>query len=192
MQESYLVFAWGLNVLVVSFVLALFEILLEKNNGWASKLNPCGWGKKVLEGNIVSRICEKPFLTVYHIFIFLIVVPSALAAEYLAVKWSGIGTSVYLGALGRPRSCLVMQVGNARVMPLLYAASVWFGIVFVEDFLWFRMNWHYPKSMQDLLSGKIWWHTQWITLGSIKLPRFYISSFLAAMALLFASSYWSI
>jgi hypothetical protein len=37
------------------------------------------------------------------------------------------------------------------------------------------------------LSGNIWWHTRWLTLGSIKLPRFYVTTPVVAVAFLVAS-----
>ena len=58
-----------------------------------------------------------------------------------------------------------------------------------EDFLWFALNWYYPESLQDLLAGDIWWHTQWVQMGHIKLPRFYIFTPVLVCIFLTASAY---
>lgn len=184
MQVWPVVLVWFSNILVMSLVLATFEILLEKNNGWGSGLNSNGWGKRVFEGSAIARISEKPYFTVYHIFMFLLVVPTCLIVEYLAVKSLGIAHVAHSRVLGNSNLCLVMQIGNVRIVPLFYLVSVWFALVFVEDFLWFIMNWYYPNSLQELLSGKIWWHKRWISLGPIKLPRFYLSSLVLSIAFL--------
>jgi hypothetical protein len=80
-----------------------------------------------------------------------------------------------------------MRVGGVGLIPLLFLTAAWFSILVVEDALWFLLNWYYPKSMEDLLSGNIWWHTRWLTLGSIKLPRFYVTTPIVAVAFLVAS-----
>jgi len=60
-----------------------------------------------------------------------------------------------------------------------------------EDFLWFALNWFYPGSLKDLLSGNVWWHSRWVSLGATKLPRFYLSLPLLSALFLFASVYFS-
>jgi hypothetical protein len=187
MQPWIVVLAWCLNVLVLSLALALSEILLEKENGWASASNPKGGGRKLFGGSIISEICEKPYLTVYHLFIFLLVVPLILGGELLLVEFLGIGHPVFSRLFVGHATYLVMQVGGVTLIPVLFLTAAWFCIFVVEDLLWFLLNWYYPKSMEDLLSGKIWWHTRWLTLGSIKLPRFYLTIPLVAASFLAAS-----
>jgi len=187
MQTLPIILAWFLNVLVMSLGLALFEILLEKRNGWGSGLNPNGWGRKLLRGNIVARIGEKPYYTVYHVFVFFVVLPAVFLVEYLLVKSFGAGRMVYSIVFCTSSTSFVMQIGNVRFVALLYIIAAWFAILSVEDFLWFLMNWYYPGSFRDLLDGKIWWHRRWINLGPIKLPRFYLSSVVLAIVFLAAS-----
>lgn len=184
MRQWHAVPVWCVNILVISFVLAVFEILLEKNNGWGSGLNPHGWGRKVFEGTFVARISEKPYFTVYHIFMFAAVVPTCLIVEYSVARALGVVHAAYSNILGTSNSYLVAQVDKVHFMPFLYFVSVWFAIVFVEDFLWFVMNWYYPNSLQALFSGNVWWHKRWISLGTVKVPRFYLWSFVLSVTLL--------
>ena len=184
MQRWIIVLAWCINVLVLSLALAIFEILIERQNGWASAANPGGWGRKLFAESIISRICEKPYLTVYHLFVFVIVVPAILFGEFLFVESSGIGRPVYGRLLDAPKWYVVVQMGGVTITPILFLLAAWFSILVVEDLLWFVLNWYYPTSMQDLLSGNIWWHTQWVSMGRIKLPRFYVTTPLVAVALL--------
>jgi hypothetical protein len=187
MQPWIVVLAWCLNVLVLSLALAIFEILFEKENGWASATNPKGAGRELFRGSIVAEICEKPYLTAYHLFVFSVIIPLILGGELLLVEALGIGHPVFSRLFVSPVAYLVMQVGGVKLIPLLFLTAAWFCILVVEDLLWFLLNWHYPKSMEDLFAGKIWWHTRWLTLGSIKLPRFYLTISAVAVFLLTAS-----
>jgi hypothetical protein len=186
MEVLRIVLKWLLNVLVTSVVLALFEILLEKNRGWGSGLNPNGWGRKLFEGSVIARVAEKPYLTVYHLFLFLVIVPAGFSVEYLMWKSFGIGHTFYSGVLDGSGKSLNLQAGNLRLVLMLYFISIWLALIAVEDFLWFVMNWYYRNSLQKLLAGEIWWHRRWIRLGPVKLPRFYLSSLLAAGVFLYS------
>jgi hypothetical protein len=178
MQLSIVILAWGLNVLLLSLALAIVEIVVEKENGWASATDPNIAGRKLFSGSIISSICEKPYLTAYHLFIFVLIVPLVLGGELLLLQATGVGRpAVYLG----------MQIGGVTFVPLLFLTAAWLCIFVVEDFLWFLLNWHYPKSMDDLLSGNVWWHTRWLRLGSIKVPRFYLTVSMVAVLFLAAS-----
>jgi len=187
MQQWIVIFAWCGNVLVVSLALAIFEIVLERHNGWGSGLNPSGWGRKLFGESIISQICEKPYFTVYHLFTFLFIVPVLLVGELLLVNSLEIGHPVYSYLFLGSKPHFVMQVGEVRLIPLLFLTAGWLSILVVEDVLWFALNWHYPKSWAELLSGNIWWHTRWLNFGSIKLPRFYVTTQLLASAFLMAS-----
>jgi hypothetical protein len=187
MQVWTVVLAWLLNVLGLSLALAIFEILIERQNGWASAANPKGWGRKLFGGSILSRVCEKPYLTVYHLVVFAVVVPLILWGELLLVESFGIGHPVFGPLFVSSQANLVMRVEGVALIPLLFLTAAWFSILVVEDALWFLLNWYYPKSMEDLLAGNIWWHTHWLTLGPIKLPRFYVTTPLVAVAFLVAS-----
>jgi hypothetical protein len=187
MQVWIVLLAWFLNVLVLSLLLAIFEILIERQNGWASKANPKGWGRKLFSGSLLSRVCEKHYLTVYHVFVFAVVIPLMLWGELWLVESFDIGHPVFGRLFVSSQANLVMRVGGVALIPLLFLLAAWFFILVVEDALWFLLNWYYPKSMEDLLSGNIWWHTRWLTLGSIKLPRFYVTTPLVAAVFLVAS-----
>jgi hypothetical protein len=66
-QWLYLV-EWLVEVILISTALALWEVVLEKNEGWASALNERGWGKRVLAGSLLARIFEKRYFTLYPLF----------------------------------------------------------------------------------------------------------------------------
>ncbi len=173
---------WFLHLAVLSSILAVYEILMEKGNGWASALNPNTWGRKIGEGTYFAQLIEKPYLTVYHIVMFGAIIPALLACELFAFQ-----------SIAHPvvtRNVLaVWHVGSITFMPLLSAIATWHGLCVLEDFLWFVLNWHYPTSLSDLLSGKIWWHTKWANVGRIKFPRYYISSAAQAAVFLALSAY---
>lgn len=187
MQPWIVVLAWCVNVLFLSLALALFEIFFEKENGWASAANPRGAGRKLFHGSLISDICEKPYLTAYHLFVFVLVLPLVLTGELWLVAAAGTGHSTLGSLFSSPASYLVMKIGGVAFVPILFFVAAWFSIFVVEDLLWFLLNWHYPRSMEDLLSGRIWWHTRWLSLGSIKLPRFYVTTSLVAVFFLAAS-----
>ena len=174
MQVWIAVLIWIADVAVLSFCLAIFEILLEKQHGWAGTLNPSGWGKRIFAETFVAEICEKPYLTLYHPFMFAFVVPGILYGQLWISKH----------LLSASRLSLLIKASDGTLSSFLFLASIWFSILVVEDALWFVLNWYYPESWSDLLRGQIWWHTRWVTIGSIKLPRFYLITPLVAVALL--------
>ena len=112
------------NVFVLSLVLAIFEIWMEKDRGWGTGLGPF-WGKKFFKKSFISKASEKYYFTLYHIVMFGLIVPLILLGEYLWIF---------------------------RTSPLFYLAS-WVEIAVVEDFLWFVFNWYFPGSLRKLLAG---------------------------------------
>lgn len=74
---------FAVNVLVISLILAIFEISIEKDKGWATGLGPF-WGKQY--GGLIATIAEKHYLTRYHIVMFCGVLPLILVTEYLRVR----------------------------------------------------------------------------------------------------------
>lgn len=161
---------WAADVTLLSSILALVEIVIEKDQGWASALNQRGWGRKLLTGTPVVRWIDKPYVTSYHLLVFGTILP--------VVLWTQDRTGV-LTAFGSA-SRTTHPVANA-----LLFVSIFLAVCVLEDFLWFALNWHYPGSLDDLLAGKVWWHTRWITFSpSLKLPRFYLAiGFLAVLLL---------
>lgn len=165
---------WTVDVTLLSSALAVFEIVLERDRGWASALDERGWGRKLLAGNpLVRLIADKPYVTSYHLLVFGTILPIVLWTQYQ------IGVSLGFGA--------ALGSGHA-IADSMFLFSALLAICVFEDFLWFALNWYYPRSLSDLLTGNIWWHTEWIPLGrSVKLPRFYISVGSAALLVLAAS-----
>lgn len=164
---------WSLNVLLVSSAIALFEINLEKDHGWASGLAQSGLGRRLWKDSVLARMIEKPYVTVYHLVLFGVIVPLILIGQYSIFRdlWITSRSEVIDGGV-----LTAWQVGSLHFTPLLSGIAAWFAITTVEDFLWFALNWHYPSSLADLLAGRIWWHTRWVTIGKIKLPRFYVGT----------------
>ncbi len=166
-KEGLTIAFWFTDLLLLSTVLALFEILLERDKGWASGLDEAFWGRHVLKGTLFVQLLEKSYLTVYHLVMFVGVVPLIFLIEYAFLRRFNLGL-----------------LPSAPAAALCVLCSVWFGLAVVEDFLWFVMNWYYPGSLRDLFSGRIWWHTRWVRIGSRKIPRFYITSLVMSLALL--------
>jgi len=176
---------WLADVLVLSVALALFEISLEKDQGWASGLSREGLGKQLWQGSAFARLLEKPYITVYHLLVFGVIVPLILAGQCWIVRAFWVNRTADMRDAGL---LTVWQVGSVNFVPLFSSIAAWLAISTIEDFLWFALNWHYLTSMQDLFSGNIWWHTRWIAFGKIKLPRFYASALILAGIFLCVSS----
>ncbi len=177
---------WLLDVLVLSIFIAVFEIFFEKDNGWASGLSQHGLGKRLWQGTTFVRLFEKPYITVYHLTMFGAIVPLILVGQYWIVRVFLVSHAFAMHDIG---ILTIWQVGSVRFMPLFSIIAAWLAISTIEDFMWFALNWYYPTSLQDLFSGRIWWHTRWIALGKIKVPRFYISTLVIAAVFLYASTH---
>jgi hypothetical protein len=163
--------SWSVDVVILSAVVALFEIGLERDEGWASGLSQNRLGRRLWQGSLFVHLLEKPYLTAYHFLMFGGVVPLILATQCALIRHVWVGRTFIVRNSG---ILMVWQVGSAMFSPLFASVAAWLAICTIEDFLWFALNWYYPKSLQDLLSGNIWWHTQWVQLGQVKVPRFYI------------------
>jgi hypothetical protein len=152
---------WAADVTLLSGILALIEIVIERDRGWASALDERGWGKRLLAGTPVVRWIDKPYITAYHLLVFGALLPMVLWSQYQFGVLAGLG---FVARAGHPFA------------DVLFFFSAFLAICVFEDFLWFALNWYYSGSLTDLLAGEIWWHTGWVPLGaSVKLPRFYLS-----------------
>lgn len=161
---------WLTDVMLLSTILALVEIVIEKDRGWASAFSGLGLGKKFFAGTPFTRLIDKPYVTSYHLLVFGALLPLVLGIQYRAGVLAGFPFSSRTGH---------------TIADLLFFCSAFLAICILEDFLWFVLNWYYPSSLADLLAGKIWWHTNWISLGpSLKLPRVYLSVGAIALCLL--------
>lgn len=161
---------WVADVSVLGAILAVIEIVIEKDQGWASTLDERGLGKKLLAGNPVIRWIDKPYVTAYHVLVFGALLPGVLWTQFRIGVVAGFDL-----ASGTYQS----------IADFLFFFSAFLAICVFEDFLWFALNWYYPSSLTDLLAGDIWWHTDWVALGpSLKLPRCYLSVGAVALCLL--------
>jgi len=162
---------WGVDVTILSAILALIEIVIEKDRGWASSLDERGWGKKLFAGTPVVRWIDKPYVTGYHLVVFGALLPLVLWAQYRMGFPAGFGSA-----------------SHHPIADGLFFFSAFLAVCVVEDFLWFVLNWYYPSSLTDLFAGEVWWHTGWVAVGrSVKLPRIYLSVGGIALGLLAVS-----
>jgi hypothetical protein len=143
-----------IGALFLALPIALLEILMEKDKGWGSDLSKKSWygrvvGEKNLVARMVVRILGVPHLFGYFVFMYFVLVPVLLVAAYF----------------------LLIQEAWLLV-------AIYFGVLVLEDFLWFVLNWNFP-ALKELLKGpkgKIWWHKRWVRLGGGYLPRSYFLS----------------
>jgi hypothetical protein len=148
------------NLIVLCFAIAIFEVWVEKDQGWAQGMSPF-WKKPYFGGTIIAKIGDKDFFTRYHVIAFVIVVPAFLIGEHYWFRF-----------------------------PWLIVVATWIGITVIEDFLWFLINPYFPAWTELLKGphGKIWWHRSWTKFGSIYLPRYYFPS-LGLMVVLLITQY---
>jgi len=160
---------YAINVMSIAFPLAILEIWLEqfKVGKWgATEFQHPFWGKKIQIG-LLDRITEKSYVTPYHLMMFGAIIPAVTILNFL-LFWHLSG-----------HSWLVMDVGGAKIVPIIFLPTVWLGNMVTEDFLWFAIQsvtgWREPKALERLLAGDFVWHTEFVELSrSIMLPRFYI------------------
>ncbi|HTV13775.1 MAG TPA: hypothetical protein VME68_03605 [Acidobacteriaceae bacterium] len=152
---------WVADVTVLSAILAVVEIVMERDRGWASTFDERGLGRKLFAGNLLVRWIDKPYVTAYHLLVFGGLLPGVL--------WTQYSIGVLSGFHGAP-------AGSHSLAAFVYFLSAYLTICIFEDFLWFALNWYYPRSLTDLLAGRIWWHTDWVGVGAgVKVPRCYLS-----------------
>ncbi len=158
---------YTLNVLFFALPLALFEINLEKSQGWGGCFPKDKWyGKSSLNGTRIDKILakitkfESPLN--YHLVImalFLIV----FISEYIATK------------------------------DIFLVLSCFFGVNFFADLSWFSFNWHFA-SMKELLKGPhgiIHWHKSWLKIGKESyIPKTYPIWLGLSLLFFFLSQIW--
>lgn len=139
-MNHYLFYA--LNILLFALPLALFEINLEKDQGWGGGFPKDKWyGKSFIKGTklgkILSKITEFESPLNYHLVIMTLFVV-VFVSEYI--------------------------YGSHNIFLLL---SCFFGVNFFADLFWFSFNWHFD-SMKQLLKGpkgSIAWHKSWTKIS---------------------------
>lgn len=150
-MEKYLIY--GINLLVIALPLALFEIVIEKGNGWGSGWNKDKWySKQFFPNNPIVKFLTKLLKTelplISHFFIFSIFLPTIFILQYFFLT---------------------------KDITLLLASYV--GVVVLEDLLWFLLNWYFDSFRQLLKgpNGSIWWHKRWLKISTTYyLPLSYI------------------
>ncbi|MCX6795834.1 MAG: hypothetical protein NT165_03885 [Candidatus Falkowbacteria bacterium] len=143
---------YALNILLFALPLALFEINLEKTQGWGGGFPRDKWyGKSSLKGTWIDKILtsisrfESPLN--YHLVIMFLFL-AVFVLEYL--------------------------FATKNIFLLL---SCFFGVNFFADLSWFSFNWYFD-SMRQLLkgpNGSITWHKSWLKIGKTSyIPATYL------------------
>jgi len=131
-----------LNILLFALPLALFEINLEKDQGWGGGFPRDKWyGKSSLKGTTLEEILakltnfESPLN--YHLVIMFLFL-AVFVLEYL--------------------------FATRNIFLIL---SAFFGVNFFADIFWFSFNWHFDSFRQLLKGpkGQIYWHKNWLKIG---------------------------
>jgi len=139
-MNDYLFYA--LNILLFALPLALFEINLEKDQGWGGGFPRDKWyGKSSLKDTRLTRTLSR--LTNF----------SAPLNYHLVIM--ALFAVVFI-------SELVFGPGNIWLI-----LSCFFGVNFFADVFWFSFNWHF-NSLTQLLkgpAGSIKWHKSWVKIG---------------------------
>ncbi len=130
-----------LNILLFALPLALFEINLEKSQGWGGGFPKDKWyGKSSLKNTRLAqslmKITKLEIPLNYHLVIMLLFLV-VFVAELIITK------NIFL------------------------VLSCFFGVNFFADLSWFALNWHFD-SMKQLLKGphgSISWHKSWFKIS---------------------------
>jgi hypothetical protein len=134
-----------LNVLFFALPLALFEINLEKSQGWGGGFPRDKWyGKSSLKGTWADKVITK--ITGFESPLNYHVVIMAIFITVFVLEYIFLSRNIFLII-----ACLL-------------------GVNFFADFFWFSFNWHFD-SMRQLLkgpNGSIHWHKNWIKIGKDK------------------------
>ena len=148
---------YAVYLFVLCIVLALLEIQIEGQNGWASAL-PC-WRPKP-ESRIAawySRVMDGKPLTGYHIAIFSLVLIVLHQPFFTGVRWS--------------------------IVKELEVLSAYFLVAVCWDFLWFVFNPAY--GLKRFKPEFIGWHRDWVgPLPVAYISGFSLSLLLFAIAVL--------
>ncbi len=153
------------DVTILSTVLAVFEISIERGRGWGSGWDKSKWYAKPFApgtkfANFLSRTNGvAPYLN-YHVVFFGIIIPLIVVLE-----------------------ALILPV-NA-----FFYIAVYIGVATLEDLLWFVLDWH-GRNFGEMLQGPkgpVFWYKKWVRLGEDRyIPLSYISG--ALLALLFLAA----
>ena len=158
-----------INILVIAFPLAIFEIITEKQFGWGSGWSKDKWyAKQFAPNSSVVKLLVKILRVEYplncHFVIFVIIIPIIFVFEYFF--WTN---------------------------NILLLLSSFIGVVVFEDLFWFLFNWNFDSFKQLLKgpNGSIWWHKRWIKISKNNyLPASYFSALPISFVLLLLA--WAI
>lgn len=130
-MENY--FLVNIYLFVMAIVLAILEIQIEGEHGWAEKLPTWRPKKKGFFVNLYSKFVGGREVTGYHVIMFTFVLlifhlPFVFGLNFDLLHW-------------------------------LQIMSLYFMFVILWDFLWFVLNPHRP--LKKFKKEFIWWHKYW-------------------------------
>jgi hypothetical protein len=165
-MNDYLFYA--LNIILFALPLALFEINLEKSQGWGGGFPKDKWyGKSFIRGTklgaILTKITKLEAPLNYHVII-MILFPTVFTLEYI--------------------------FSSQNIW--LIIACFW-GVNVCADFFWFAFNWHFDSFKQLLKgpNGSIAWHKSWVKIGpQLYLPTVYPLWLALSILFFVASKIW--
>lgn len=122
----------NLYIFALAVVLALLEIQIEGENGWAKELPAWRPKENHWSGKLMQKILDKE-LTGYHIVLTIFLLLFLHFPIILGAPW-----------------------GLEQELKIL---SYYFIYVSVWDFYWFILNPHFP--LKHFRAEHIWWHKNW-------------------------------
>jgi hypothetical protein len=117
----------------LALILAILEIQIEGEHGWAKKLPTWRPHKKSWIARAYAKVMSDRELTGFHATLF----PFVLLVFGLPYAYG-----------------LPLTAGN-----IAQSLSIFFIFLILWDFLWFVLNPHYPLS--KFKKEHIWWHKKW-------------------------------
>lgn len=152
LESKFVIFA--ISILAFAIPIALLEIMIEKDKGWGAALPKNKWyGMIVGEHNSfvksIASFIGVPYFFGYSVLMYFFLLPLLLLTEHFLI------------------------FNN-----FLFTLAIYLGIVVVEDFSWFVLNWNFP-ALSELLKGphgSIWWHKRWLKVyNGYYLPKSYLA-----------------
>lgn len=152
LESKFIIFI--INVFILAIPIAFLEVLIEKDKGWGAALPKDKWyGMTIGENNLLIKSIASaigvPYFFGYGVLMYFFLLPLVLLAEHFFILHN-----------------------------FLLTLAIYLGVVVIEDFSWFVINWHFP-ALRELLKGpqgSIWWHKRWLKmLNGYYLPKSYLA-----------------
>ncbi len=154
-----------MDILIIATPLAVLEIYLERfKSGWNGEFYSPFCGKK-LYFKWIMKSMERAYISVYHLIMFGVILPTIYLVEYLILA--------HIAGYGG----WVISFYGIAMVPILYLIAVGIGVATLEDLLWAMLNWHYPNTLKRFFNAELLWHTEWVNITPTKkVPKFYTAA----------------